>query len=465
MRKITCTALSSALGAVTLFVSPASLAGDCEPAWSTAIGNPGMSGGGFTGSYVSYFAVHDDGTGDQVYAVGGFSSAGGQAVNRIARWDGASWSPLPSQPPITANWINKAVSFQGDLYIGATFDNNGGIDGGLAQWDGSEWSIPGDGVYGETMGITIYSVWALAIWNDGEKDVLVAAGQFNDAGGVPVNNIAAWDGESWSDVGGGVTGGVAGPVILDMVVYDDGSGPALYAAGRFATAGGQPAASIAKWDGEEWSALGAGLGGLGASALHVFDDGSGDALYVTGNLNGAGGQPANRIAKWDGSQWSTLGDGLGGPGRGLGVYDDGTGDALYVVGSFSTAGGSPASYIAKWDGGTWSGVGGGLTGGSSALALLSYDDGSGEGESLFVGGSFIEADAEPVEWVVKWVGCADSSGIPGDLDGSGTVDGADLAILLGAWGACADCDDCDADLDGNCDVDGADLAILLGNWG
>lgn len=54
--------------------------------------------------------------------------------------------------------------------------------------------------------------------------------------------------------------------------------------------------------------------------------------------------------------------------------------------------------------------------------------------------------------------------IPGDLDGSGAVDGADLAILLGEWGVCPDCDDCAADLDGNCEVDGADLAILLGNW-
>jgi hypothetical protein len=50
----------------------------------------------------------------------------------------------------------------------------------------------------------------------------------------------------------------------------------------------------------------------------------------------------------------------------------------------------------------------------------------------------------------------------GDLDASGTVDGADLAILLGAWGACPGCP---ADLDASGVVDGADLAILLGSWG
>lgn len=46
-----------------------------------------------------------------------------------------------------------------------------------------------------------------------------------------------------------------------------------------------------------------------------------------------------------------------------------------------------------------------------------------------------------------------------DLDGSGGVDGADLAILLGSWG------DKTADLDGSGSVDGSDLAILLGAWG
>ncbi|MBX3356015.1 MAG: hypothetical protein KF724_10000 [Phycisphaeraceae bacterium] len=48
----------------------------------------------------------------------------------------------------------------------------------------------------------------------------------------------------------------------------------------------------------------------------------------------------------------------------------------------------------------------------------------------------------------------------GDLNDSGTVDGADLAILLGQWGGSGS-----GDLDGSGSVDGADLAILLGAWG
>ena len=52
------------------------------------------------------------------------------------------------------------------------------------------------------------------------------------------------------------------------------------------------------------------------------------------------------------------------------------------------------------------------------------------------------------------------AGIPGDLDGNGVVNGADLAILLGAWGTAGP-----GDLNNDGVVNGADLAVLLGNWG
>ena len=49
-----------------------------------------------------------------------------------------------------------------------------------------------------------------------------------------------------------------------------------------------------------------------------------------------------------------------------------------------------------------------------------------------------------------------------DLDGNGSVDGADLGLLLGAWGPAAGNS---ADLNGDGFVDGADLGLLLGAWG
>jgi len=39
---------------------------------------------------------------------------------------------------------------------------------------------------------------------------------------------------------------------------------------------------------------------------------SGNTLYAGGAFTTAGGNPANNIAKWNGSSWSPLGDGISG---------------------------------------------------------------------------------------------------------------------------------------------------------
>jgi hypothetical protein len=54
----------------------------------------------------------------------------------------------------------------------------------------------------------------------------------------------------------------------------------------------------------------------------------------------------------------------------------------------------------------------------------------------------------------------DIAGDPCDLDGDGSVGGADLAKLLAVWGS----DDDEADFDGDNVVGGSDLAVLLGCW-
>jgi len=52
---------------------------------------------------------------------------------------------------------------------------------------------------------------------------------------------------------------------------------------------------------------------------------------------------------------------------------------------------------------------------------------------------------------------------PGDLDGDGDTDQADLGILLADWGCSGG--DCAGDLDGDGNTDQADLGILLADWG
>ena len=54
---------------------------------------------------------------------------------------------------------------------------------------------------------------------------------------------------------------------------------------------------------------------------------------------------------------------------------------------------------------------------------------------------------------------------PADFNGDGTVEAADLAVLLGSWGSCPPDEDCPADFNDDGMVEAADLAELLGDWG
>lgn len=70
------------------------------------------------------------------------------------------------------------------------------------------------------------------------------------------------------------------------------------------------------------------------------------------------------------------------------------------------------------------------------------------------------ADPADLAMAIDWVESnLIGGGIPGDLNGDGVVDGADLAALLAQWGS-----DGAADLNDDGIVDGADLATLLANW-
>lgn len=105
---------------------------------------------------------------------------------------------------------------------------------------GEGW-IPGDGVLGVRGRPYVATLWDPD--GDGPRESLViVAGDISIAGQIPVRNIAAWDGERWTPLGGGFDG-----VVTALAVYNG----EIVAGGRFSVAGTTPAANLARWDGVE----------------------------------------------------------------------------------------------------------------------------------------------------------------------------------------------------------------------
>jgi trimeric autotransporter adhesin len=401
------------------------------------------NGGGPT---VGALTVFDDGSGGgtALYAGGSFTGAGGVTANGIAKWNGVSWSSLGTGP---ANGVSGSVfaltvfddgsGGGADLYVGGNFVTAGGVTANqIAKWNGTEWSPLATG---SANGVD-WTVLDLTVFDDdsGGGPALYAGGQFVTAGGAVANRIAKWNGGSWSSLGAVPVNGMSGSV-LAVVVFDDGygGGPALYAGGQFVTAGGVTANRIARWDGNSWSSLGTGAAnGMNDAvyALTVFDDGSGGgpALYAGGVFTTAGGANAKRIAKWNGVSWSSLGtfsaNGVNNLVLALTVFDDGSGNgrALYAGGLFTTAGGAPANFIAKWNGVSWSSLVTGLANGvnNRVWALTVFDDGSGGGPALFAGGDFTTAGGTIVNRIAKW------NGVSWSPLGAGSTNGVNNLVLV-----------------------------------
>ena len=233
---------------------------------------------------VSALAIYNN----ELVAGGGFNTAGGQPANFIARWNGSVWAPLSSGmsglEPYTS--VMSLAVYNNELIAGGNFTTAGGVNigVGIARWNGSAWAPLGAGME--------WFVSALAIYNN----ELVAGGRFRAAGGQPANQVARWNGSSWATLGAGI-GVDAFTAVYGLAVYNN----ELIAGGAFRSAGGQPADYIARWNGSGWAPLGSGMGPnctepwcMSVGALAVYNN----ELIAGGSFTTAGGQPAAHLARW-----------------------------------------------------------------------------------------------------------------------------------------------------------------------
>lgn len=447
----------------------------------------GISGSGYTvpvGTIqINALKVWDDGNGPALYAAGKFSTINGVPVGNIAKWDGTAWSAIGDVGnPMSAQRINVLEVFDDGngecLYIGGSFASvNGDTDmKNLAKWNGTQMLpvVPVGSV------VTNFPIDAMTTGNIGNGHSLF----------VGTSRFVYWtNGGPWTSANANFNNGTT---IEALAVFVKGGTPYLYVGGNMSTMAGQPAQGIARWNGSAWSWTG-NFNQFGVvRTLHVHNDGTGPALYAGGNFTSipSSSLAANRIARLpqDGTgtaNWQALGTGAADiPGCSgcasvwdIATFDDGTGPALYIVGAFTSVNGVTAPHIAKWQGGQWHSVGNGGPGGTTPGSLTAYATTITTHETcgpltpnnepaLFFGGPFLAVNGESNDRLGMYQGCpTDPNSAPGDLNHDGVVDVLDLLILLSSWGDCASICDCVADINNDGVVDVLDLLILLGNWG
>jgi hypothetical protein len=323
---------------------PATLAQWNGVSWGPAGGDVAFSGPVGTLS-VDSLRVFDDGSGPALFVGGFFDSAGGTPVSNVARWNGTSWFALAGgvTGTTTTTVQPRVLAFEPfddgtgtALYASGSFSVAGGAPAsGLAKWDGATWTgIP-------TGGLSPFTpLTSMAAFDDGSGPGLFVTGSFSTIGTVLANGFARWNGLTWAAVplppgGGALTG---------LEVLDDGSGPALYATALYLAGS---ARTLVRWNGVSWTQVGLfeaapGVTSSGPSDLALYDDGSGAAIFAAGPFNLVSGVPSAGFAK-RATQRPALSLSQAAPGAGVTIADSQliAGREYYNLFSTTPCGGAP----------------------------------------------------------------------------------------------------------------------------
>lgn len=338
---------------------------------------------------------------NQIVTAGLFRGAGGQPANHIVQGDGSSWTALGAG--LSGN-VRNVGHFGPHLVAAGQFDfgpAENRSNGAVAIWRDGVWQAIGE----ELLGTGSNGATSI-VEHDGQ---LVAGGLLSFEGAIGAN-IAAWDGNNWKSVGLGVD------AIVQALASYRGK---LIAGGGFERAGLNLINYLAAWDGAEWKPLGEGTPG----PVH-------DLLVQGANLIAGGETESGEgfVRIWDGASWTDLGAGtLNGRVEEVALL----GCQIYAGGHFGSnvlQGGEPEplQHIARWDGTQWTSLGSGFN--APVFTLQPFDG------KLFVGGCFnaLSGTDKATAAVSIWTppagrSCCDT---PGDADRSGRVNIADVTFMI-----------------------------------
>ena len=313
-------------------------------------------GAGILGTTVSALFA----SGNDLYVGGTFTNAGGLSAQNVAKWDGLNWSALgdgvrgipgnPDSPP----GVYTLIAWNNDIVAGGNFTNaSGTLATNIAVWKGTGWQALGPGLPGPCHGLTVDT-----------NETLYAGGGGNFTG-PPY--IFAHDGVTWTRLPAGQTGS---HIPISVLFMHQGS---LYAGGVYQrTIGG-----LARVSGTNLVQEFAPYYPVTGVVKHN------QFFYFTGTRDDPAMPATYGVSRWDGTNWSLLGAGLVGPVRSLLVDDEGLlagghfGDMAFPIGN---------ELIVRWDEQIWWPVGSGIRQGNcsgcAVLAMARYTN------TLYAGGNF-----------------------------------------------------------------------------
>lgn len=192
-------------------------------------------GEGINSLFVDQLHVFDDGSGPVLLACGGMTSIGGTPVDRIAKWDGSTWSALPPFPgpgfqPTRISVMSTVHEPDGPVLL---------VAGSSSSWQliqllrGDEWFIIGSTWPGPTHAITAF--------DDGHGMSIYIGGEFESlwAWDEPAAAlcIGRFDCARVRAAGAGADGQVSGPIAVRAMAVmrrPGASAPSLMVGGTFA---------------------------------------------------------------------------------------------------------------------------------------------------------------------------------------------------------------------------------------
>ena len=252
----------------------------------------------------------------------------------------------------------------------------------------------------------------IVIQTSDHGDTTLAAAYTVNAAGEIGSSVSV---KRWSAVGKELVPGQTNAIGANNTIYGmNYYGNNLYISGAFTNAGGSNCARVARYDGTNWNSMGIGV--PKAANVNCIKGGA-YGVYAGGYFTNIGGIGGLAVGRWDGTNWNPMGrpPAAGDTNRmGLGFTPTINGyvnwmepyksNTVVAVGYFTNTDGRVGSvnYVAQYDGVGWTNMQGGFR---NVPLTAAYDR---DRDHLYVGGSFTNHyptnESVHLNFIAQWNG-------------------------------------------------------------